>query len=69
MYSSPKSNHLDAEFFRALERQKLSLPVLPVGGHFAMGPSEAGSARRVASRGTQTVLEQSAHYPAEEDPA
>jgi pimeloyl-ACP methyl ester carboxylesterase len=63
-----RSREADAEFFRALEPQKLSLPVLAIGGHFAMGPSVAGSARRVASRVTQMVLEHSAHYPAEEEP-
>ena len=63
-----RSREADAKFFCALERKKLSLPVLAIGGQFAMGQSVATSASRVASQVTELVLNHSAHYPAEEEP-
>jgi pimeloyl-ACP methyl ester carboxylesterase len=63
-----RSQEADAKFFCALEHQKLSLPILAIGGKFAMGSSVASSAKKIASRVTEIVFTQSAHYPAEEEP-
>lgn len=63
-----RSREADAKFFCALEHKKLSLPVLAIGGQFAMGRSVAASASRIASQVTELVLDHSGHYPAEEEP-
>jgi pimeloyl-ACP methyl ester carboxylesterase len=63
-----RSREADAKFFSALEQAKLALPVLAVGGKFAMGSSVAHSARKIAMQVSEQVFQHSAHYPAEEEP-
>ncbi|MFG3408228.1 alpha/beta fold hydrolase [Streptomyces sp. NPDC048142] len=58
----------DADAIRALAAQPISTPVLAVGGRRAMGTAVAAGMATLATCVTPLVLEQSGHYPAEQEP-
>lgn len=51
-----------------LRDQPIRTPVLALGGHYAMGTAVEEGLRAVAADVTGLVLEQSGHYPAEQEP-
>ncbi|MFJ5229043.1 alpha/beta fold hydrolase [Kitasatospora sp. NPDC088391] len=58
----------DAEDVRALAARPLSVPVLAIGGRYAMGTAVADGMAALATEVTPLVLERSGHYPAEQEP-
>ncbi|EWS82827.1 alpha/beta fold hydrolase [Brachybacterium phenoliresistens] len=51
-----------------LRRDPISTPVLAIGGRYAMGSAVADGLRTVATDVRGLVLEQSGHYPVEQEP-
>ncbi len=58
----------DVNEVQALATQPISTPVLAIGGRHAMGAAVAGGMATLATDVTRLVLEQSGHYPAEQEP-
>lgn len=58
----------DVDDIRALAAQPISTPVLAAGGRHAMGTAVAAGLATLATCVTPLVLEQSGHYPAEQEP-
>ncbi|GAB3169072.1 alpha/beta hydrolase [Myceligenerans halotolerans] len=53
---------------QALAPQSISTPVLAIGGRYAMGAAVAQGMATLATDVTRLVLEESGHYPAEQEP-
>jgi pimeloyl-ACP methyl ester carboxylesterase len=51
-----------------LRKNPIPTPVLAIGGRYAMGPAVADGLRTLSTDVTGLVLEQSGHYPAEQEP-
>ncbi|RZU62781.1 alpha/beta fold hydrolase [Zhihengliuella halotolerans] len=51
-----------------IQKNPIQTPVLAIGGRYAMGPAVAEGLRPVATDVLEAVLEQSGHYPAEQEP-
>ncbi|WUJ70207.1 alpha/beta hydrolase [Kribbella soli] len=51
-----------------LQQNPIHTPVLAIGGRYAMGTAVADGLRPLATNVTGVVLEQSGHYPAEQEP-
>lgn len=67
MLSIYRASLEDAELNRAAARTPLSVPVLAVGGRYAMGGDPARQMREVATDVREVVLE-AGHHPAQETP-
>ncbi len=59
----------DCTFFRSLKKRKLQIPVLTIGGKYAMGKAVFTAASQIASTVTFEHFRNSGHYPAEEQAA
>jgi pimeloyl-ACP methyl ester carboxylesterase len=59
---------LDDEDFAPLTRAPIAIPVLAIGGRFAMGSAVAISARSIATNVSEFIADESGHYPAEQQP-
>jgi pimeloyl-ACP methyl ester carboxylesterase len=64
-----RATELDDEDFAVLSRTPIDIPVLAIGGRFAMGTAVAESTRSVASNVTSYIADKSGHYPAEQQPS
>ncbi|MFD3401456.1 alpha/beta fold hydrolase [Kribbella sp. NPDC058693] len=53
---------------RRLQAKPIHTPVLALGGRYAMGTAVADGLRTLSTQVTGLVLEQSGHYPAEQEP-
>jgi pimeloyl-ACP methyl ester carboxylesterase len=53
---------------RQLEAKPAHIPVLAIGGRYAMGSAVADGLRTLSTDVTGLILEQSGHYPAEQEP-
>jgi pimeloyl-ACP methyl ester carboxylesterase len=51
-----------------LQENPIHTPVLAIGGRYAMGSAVADGLRTLSTHVTGVVLEQSGHYPAEQEP-
>ncbi|GAA1773473.1 alpha/beta hydrolase [Agromyces lapidis] len=58
----------DLSDVQALVTNHLATPVLAIGGRFAMGSAVADAMRRIAGDVTALVLDDSGHYPLEQEP-
>ena len=58
----------DDDDIARLVRAPLTVPVLAIGGRFAMGTSVAANMRTVARDVSELIAESSGHYPAEQEP-
>lgn len=59
---------LDHEDFRLLARAPINIPVLAIGGRFAMGTAVADSTSSIASDVSEFIADESGHYPVEQQP-
>jgi pimeloyl-ACP methyl ester carboxylesterase len=59
---------IDAEDFGDLAHAPIHIPVLAIGGRFAMGTAVAESTRSIASDVSEIIARESGHYPAEQQP-
>ncbi|MEW6056415.1 MAG: alpha/beta hydrolase [Bdellovibrionota bacterium] len=63
-----RTREKDAAFFQKISRKKLKVPVLALGGKFAMGSAVGEAAKKLFTRSECHVFKSSAHYPAQEEP-
>ena len=54
---------------RRLEANPIRTPILAIGGRYALGPAVATGLQSLATNITGVVIEESGHYPAEQQPA
>lgn len=59
---------IDSAFFSELSKKSLTIPVLGIGGKYAMGSGVFESLKDFASHSEFSLFEKSGHYPAEEEP-
>jgi pimeloyl-ACP methyl ester carboxylesterase len=59
---------IDAAFYRSLVDKKLELPGLTIAGRYGMGASVLQSTIQIAPHSQGILFDESAHYPAEEEP-
>ncbi|MDQ1122224.1 pimeloyl-ACP methyl ester carboxylesterase [Microbacterium trichothecenolyticum] len=58
----------DVNYVRRLLTRRITPPVLAIGGRFAMGSAVGDGMRAVAEDVTSVVLDDSGHYPLEQEP-
>jgi pimeloyl-ACP methyl ester carboxylesterase len=63
-----RTGALDDEDFGLLAEVPINIPVLAIGGRFAMGTAVAESTRSIASNVAEFIAEKSGHYPVEQQP-